>query len=177
MLAKAVAAALGDGLAARVPADFFLVPRDEAEPLARFLARPLRWDWPLLRERLRLPVGTMSSTPNLDFERFRRLADTGGSSLPIRPVMIVDAMEPYPAADLVVRLDVPAAVRRARIVARDVRWGTRVAERWAQLEASWTACDNVVSDLALDGERPLLENASVITGVVGEWRGIRQGGE
>lgn len=177
VLAKEVAGSFGDALAARVPADYFLVPRDADEPLARFLARPLRWDWALLGERLRLPVGTESSTPDVDFERLLRRGDTGGLTFPIRPVMIVDAMAPYPASGLVVRLDVPAGVRRARIVERDVRWGTRVIERWAHLEASWAACGDVVPDLTLDGERLVAENAGIIVSLVGERMGIREGGE
>lgn len=177
MLAKAVAAALGDGIAARVPADYFFVPRDADEPLSCFLSRPLQWDWALLRERLCLPAGSISSTPDADFERFVRRADTGGLPLPIRPVMIVDAMAPFQASDLVVRLDARAAVRRARVVERDVRWGTRVIERWAHLEASWAAYAEVVPDLELDGERPLPENIAVIVEQGGKRLGIPQGGQ
>ncbi len=177
MLAKAAAAALGDGIAARVPTDDFFLPRELDEPLSRFLLRPLQWDWQLLGERLRLPIGTMASTPDVDFKGFLRRADTGGLPLPIRPVMFVDAMEPFPGADLVIRLDVPAAVRRARIVERDERWGTRVIDRWAHLEASWAAHEHVVPDLALDGEQPLADNTALVCGLVGEQMGIRQGGE
>lgn len=177
VLAKAVAAALGDGIAARVPTDYFLFLRDLDEPLEQFLSRPLRWDWPLMEERFRLPVGTMSSTPDVDFDRFLRCADTGGLPLPIRPVMIVDAMAPFPGAELVLRLDVPAEARRGRIAARDVRWGTRVLERWSHLEATWASHEDAVPDVALDGERPLAENAALIIGLVGERLGIRQGGE
>jgi len=46
-LAKALAAQLEDGAAARVPTDYFLVPVAEGEPLAAYLGGPLRYDWAL----------------------------------------------------------------------------------------------------------------------------------
>jgi uridine kinase len=166
VLAKAVANALGDHVAARVPADYFFVPRALDESLATFLARPLAWDWPLLAQRLALPFGSVTSTPDVDFDAFLRRAGTGGIPLPIRPVMLVDAMGPYPEADVIVRLDVPAEVRRQRIVMRDERWGTRVQDRWAHLEATWQATTLGVPDLVLDGTRPLERNARAVLSIL-----------
>lgn len=162
MLAKAVADALGNEVAARVPADYFFVPREPDESLASYLGRPLVWDWELLLERLSLPLGTDTTTPDADFEGFTRLAVPGGRPLPIRPVMLIDAMAPFPAADLRVRLDVPATERRTRIVARDERWSTRVRDRWPHLEATWIAVPEVMPDVILDGTRPLEENVALL---------------
>lgn len=169
-LAKAVAARLGDGFACRVPTDHFFVPRQPAEPLERYLARPLAWDWALLRERLALPVGTEATTPDADFATFLRVAETGGRPMPIRPVMIMDAMAPYPDADIVVRVEAPDAVRRARIVERDARWGTRVQERWSHLEATWRAVTAGPPHLVLDGTRPLEANVGMLLDLINDRR-------
>jgi thymidylate kinase len=155
VVAKAVADALGESFAARVPTDYFLLPRRADERLERYLERPLRWDWPLLRERLALPIGTQSTTPDVNFETFTRIAASGGRSMPIRSVMIVDAMAPFPGADLVVRLDVPDAERRDRIAARDERWGTRVRDRWAHLQLTWSSVPHHQPDMVLDGTQPI----------------------
>lgn len=165
-LAKAVANAYGEHAAARVPADYFVLPRMTGESLATFLSRPLAWDWPLLARRLSLPPGSVTSTPDVDFDAFRRRADTGGLPLPIRSVMVIDAMEAYPEADIVVRLDVPADVRRERIASRDARWGTRVQDRWAHLELTWESVTAGVPDLVLDGTRPLEQNVEAMLSIL-----------
>lgn len=155
-LAKATAARLGLEIASRVPADYFFVPRPQTVSLEVYLTQPLRWDWDLLRERLALPVGTVTSTPDVDFVSFQRRADEGGLPLTIRPVMFCDAMEPYPQSDLVLLLEVPAEVRRARLEERDRRWGTVVADRWQHLEDTWRATSKeLIPDLVLDGTVPL----------------------
>lgn len=166
MLAKMVAESLGDEVASRVPTDYFFVPRDTDELLETSLRKPLTWDWDLLRERLSLPVGENATTPDADFETFTRLAESGGRPMPIRPVMLVDAMAPFPDAHLIVRLDVPADVRRERIAARDERWGTRVQDRWAHLEATWHAVPVVEPHMVLDGTRPLAENVAILRAMI-----------
>ena len=159
-VARALAVALGEETAARVPADSFLVPRPPGMPMAEYRARPLAWDWALLAERLALPLGTRTTTPDFDFDAFVRRDEIGGLPFTVRPLMIVDAMAPYPDADLTVRLDVPDEVRRERLIDRDRRWGTRVIDRWDQLEATWTAARAAagVPALELDGTRPIAES-------------------
>lgn len=160
-LAKAAAAQLGPEIASRVPVDYFFVPRPETVSLEVYFSHPLRWDWGLLRERLALPVGTETSTPDVDFVAFKRRADKGGLPLTIRPVMICDAMGPYPQSDLVVLLEVPDEVRRSRVEERDRRWGTVVADRWQHLEDTWRATSKeLIPDLVLDGTVPLTTLAS-----------------
>lgn len=176
-LAKAVAETLGEHVAARVPADYFVAPREPREPLDRFLEQPLKWDWRLLRERLSLPIGTDVTTPDVDFETFTRNAENGGRPLPIRPVMIIDAMAPFPGASLLVRLDVPDTVRRERIALRDKRWGTRVQDRWAHLETTWQAVQQAPPHLVLDGTDVLERNVAALVEAIGEGiRGTRQDG-
>lgn len=166
-LAKATAVLLGETVASRVPVDYFVVPRDQGESLAEFHARPMRWDWPLLSRRLALPMGTRTSTPDADFETFRRRGDVGGLPFAIRPVMLCDAMEPFPGSDLVVELDVPREERQRRIVERDARWGTRVADRIVHLDATWReASADVRPDLTLDGTLPLSRLAAELAGTI-----------
>lgn len=168
-LAKAVVRVLGDDVCDRIPADYFFVPRGQDESLERFLDRPMRWDWVLMDRRLSLPIGTVTSTPNVDFAEFVRFAEEGGLAFAIRSVMIVDAMALHPGADAVVRIDVPAEERARRLVERDQRWGTRVADRAAHLERSAFAAIRVESsDLVIDGTRPLAENARLLAGWIRE---------
>ena len=136
-LAKLTQSMLGDDLASRIPTDYFFMPRPANMPLTTFLEQPLRYDWELLRTRLRLPIGTPVETPDADFKVFTRVSDAGGRPFTIRPVMITDAMAACPDAGLVVVLDVPAVVRRDRIAARDIRWGTNVLANWKHLETTW----------------------------------------
>lgn len=162
-LAKALATELGDDVAARVPADYFLVPAPAGMPIGISHTRPLAWDWPLLRSRLALPMGTVTSTPVVDFDAFRRDADTGGLEFTIRPVMICDAMGAYPGSDFVVLLEVPDLLRRERILERDQRWGTRVADRWQHLEITWrVASTGLVPNLVMDGAIPVQIAAAVL---------------
>lgn len=163
-LAKRTAATLGEELACRIPTDYFFIPRGIGQPLPEFLNQPLRYDWPLLAERLAQPIGTILSTPEADFAGFRRLADSGGRPFTIRPVMIVDAMAAFPGADLLVRLDVPDDVRRERLRERDVRWGSHVSANWEHLAITWrTARDEMRRpDIALDGERAIELNAGAL---------------
>jgi uridine kinase len=161
-LAKAVAARLGDDLCARVPADYFIVPA--TQPLPEYFEQPLAYDWDLLEQTLAEPIGTTARTPGLDFTLFQRTATAEQRPFMIRPVMVVDAMYPYPGADLTVLVEVPESVRRARVAERDLRWNTDVAARWAHLELGRRHLERTTTsyDLRLSGEQPLAENAAVI---------------
>lgn len=163
-LALALVQQLGDEIASRVPADYFFVPRPALKSYESFLAVPLMWDWSLLASRLALPEGAVTSTPDADFETFRRFGDQGGPTFTIRPVMICDAMAPYPRSDVVVLMEAPTTVRRARLAERDRRWGTRVAHRWQHLERTWLAASvGVEPDIVLDAtELPCVTVASLI---------------
>ena len=161
-LAKALVGVLGEEHAARVPADYFLQPADG--PLAEYLRRPLRYDWGELRRALAGPLGTVATTPAFDFVAFRRLPGADARAFVVRPVLVVDAIYPCPGVDLTVLLSLPEAARKARVAERDRVWGTEVAARWAQLEASRAWLEGLPAryDLRLDGERPLVENAGAI---------------
>jgi len=158
-LAKALVAALGEDICARVPGDWFIVPA--AEPLATYFARPLRYDWAPLDRVVSTPVGALVALPAFDFVTFRRVSDDGGAPLVVRPVLVVDAMYPCPRADFTVLLRVGDEIRRARIVERDQRWGSSVVDRWEHLQASkaWLERQGVAYDLTLTGPVPLDEHA------------------
>jgi uridine kinase len=137
-LTKTLVERLGHERSVRIPADHYLVPASADEPLGEYLRRPLRYDWALLATVLALPDGNTVPYPNFDFERtgFQRLPGRGRKTFTLRRIAILDAMYPYPQADLRVRLCAPDAIRRARVAARDERWGTRVVDSWAQLEVT-----------------------------------------
>jgi uridine kinase len=130
-LAKELAARLGEERASRVSTDFFL-QSNPYPTLDEFFRHPLVYDWTLLAKRLQGAHGLARSTPQYDFIQFRRSAAEGGRPFTLRPIMILDAMLPYPAADFAFLIDTPDDVRRARIIARDQAWGTRVIDFWPQ---------------------------------------------
>ncbi len=125
-LAKQLVAHLGAEACSRVPTDYYLLPDPTGEILV--------YDWPLLAQTLTLPDGTEYTTPDFDFDRFIRRALIGGKPFCLRPVMVVDAMLPYPNADCTFLLEAPENERRRRITARDAVWRTRVIDRWNQNE-------------------------------------------
>ena len=167
-LAKRAQSVLGDDIVARIPTDYFFVPRPSNMPLTTFLKQPLRYDWELLRSSLREPIGTPVETPDADFAGFSRISDAGGLPFTIRPVMITDAMARFPDADLLVMLDAPGGVRRDRIEARDVRWGTSVLVNWEHLEMTWTEsrAGLPAPDLTLNGSRSLSLNADALARLI-----------
>ena len=79
-LAKAVAS-LAPDVAARVPVDWFFVPRTPEQSLDDFRSQPLRYAWALLDAALAAEDPACRSTPRSDFTEFRRAAENGG--LPI----------------------------------------------------------------------------------------------
>lgn len=163
-LAKRTAAELGEDVACRIPTDYFFVPRPADQSLLDFLRQPLRYDWPLLARHLAAPTGTVRSTPDADFTSFYRLAEGGGRKFVIRQVVIVDAIAAYPGGDLLVRLDVPDAVRRERLRERDIRWGTAVAANWEHLEITWRRAREEMRspEIVLDGECSIAVNAGAL---------------
>lgn len=76
-LARRTAAVLGDGIASRIPTDYFFTPRPVGQSLPVFLRQPLRYDWTLLAHLLALPIGSVVSTPDADFTGFRLPANRG----------------------------------------------------------------------------------------------------
>jgi uridine kinase len=176
-LARHTATLLGGQVATRVPTDYYIVPRCEEQSLADFLEQPLRWDWALLEEALRLPDECELTTPDFDFMSFVRRSDSGGKPFTIRPVILIDAMGTYPGADLVVRIDVPDAERVARMRARDERWGSDVSARWDHLQVSWAVARETMPavDIVLDGTLPLEHNARLLAEFIVQERLQRQG--
>ena len=148
-LAVALAATYGEW-ASRVPADYSLLP--PADP-----AGSLRWDWDRLLADLSRPLGTTVMTPAVDFTTLRRSEDGDRQSFVVRPLMLVDAMQPCPAADLIIRLAGPPDARRARLAERDRRWDTAVLDRWDRLEATVATTDLGPAAHVLDTRRPVAE--------------------
>jgi hypothetical protein len=76
----------------------------------------------------------------------------------VRRVLVVDALRPYPAADLRVRVRADDAVRRARVAERDL------VGRWNNLELTARAAPehDGVWDVHLDGAAVPAANARLV---------------
>lgn len=124
---------------ARVPVDYFFVPRADNQTPAEYFASPLAYDWVAVDHALDTRIGEQRSTPDCDFERFVRRSQFGG--LPIReaPVYVLDGMRPHPRCDFVVMFDLDSHEQRRRLIERDARWGTTVADRDENLAATFDA--------------------------------------
>lgn len=161
-LAKQLVEHLGADYCSRVPTDYYLLPGGATEPLT--------YDWQLLAQTLALPNNTQCTTPDFDFELFTRRAINGGRPFCLRPVMVVDAMQPYPQADYTFWLQAPEHERRRRITARDAIWQTRVIDRWNQNEKTLDSL--VVSmyhySMVLDGLEPVETNSQRIVELLRE---------
>lgn len=136
-LAQAIVRRLGDLQAARVPVDWYIEPRPPGMSIEEFKCLPVSFDWDILRRDLHHPVGTRIEPPNLDFTTFRRAPGLSGHQVVIRPLMLLDGMQPYPDADVVVLLDVSEDERYRRVKERDQEWGTTVHDRWSQVERTF----------------------------------------
>jgi energy-coupling factor transporter ATP-binding protein EcfA2 len=169
-LTKALVGRLGPARCARVPGDYFIAPRPPDEALERYFRRALEYDWLLLGERLAAPPDTVLTTPDFDFEAFRRRAPHGGRSFAAREVMLVDAMYPYPGAAVSILVSAGEARRRERVAGRDLVWGTAVAGRWGHLEATRRALEALCAgrrfDLVLDGEAALAANVEAARALI-----------
>lgn len=158
-LAKALAVRLGDARASRVPCDYFLKPNPYAT-LAPYALTPLAYDWDLIETCLTGVDGAERSAPSFDFNGFKRVAISGGPGFTLRPVMILDAMLPYPRADVIIRVYLPEDLRRQRIIARDAIWGTRVIDYWQHHQRTLTFAERIAlpACLELDGREPVEHN-------------------
>jgi len=154
-LAKAIAQNHHDVI--RLPGDWYILPRRVGESLETFHARPFAWDWARLRDDLETPVGEWLYPPNLDFTTFTRNPGSSGMEVRMSPIVLIDAMRPYPAAHRCVAVTVNTSERGRRIIARDQQWGTRVQDRLAQLEATWSISHERAADLVLDNNGDLDE--------------------
>lgn len=142
---------------ARVPADFFIVPRPAGTTLEEFCSCPLDYDWPAV-DRAIAAHGPGRSTPDFDFEAFTRVADTGGIEIAEAPVAVLDGMRPHPNADFTVMCELDPGEQQRRLASRDARWGTRVRNRSAQLTLTFEAG---MSDLSGPADLVLPAEASV----------------
>lgn len=152
-LAVRLVADLGPAFADRVPTDWYLLSGERGQSGATGYG----WDWERLAADLRGPCGQEVRTPAFDFTAMRRSESGSVKVFVLRPIMIVDAMRPFPGADLTIWLDVPAGARRERLAQRDQRWGTTVLDRWHLLEASHAMGAPAPADIVLDGRLPLAE--------------------
>jgi uridine kinase len=161
-VAKALVCELGAQFCVRIPGDLFLTPAQGT--LDEYWRQPLRYDWVMLARVLTAPDGAVVGLPDFDFERFVRRSDSGGREVMLRRIRVVDALLPYPRADMTVRLFAPAECRRARIIARDAVWGSHVMKRWDALERAGATRNYSARpiDLELSGLREAHDSAALI---------------
>jgi len=163
-LAKAVAS-LAPDVAARVPVDWFFVPRAPEQSLDAFWSQPLRYDWPLLDAAVAAEDPAHRSTPRCDFAEFRRTAEHGGLPIAHAPVYLLDGMRPHPRCDAVVLLTLDQQTQRARLTQRDREWGTNLAQRTSHLRITHEQGSADLAgppDLVLDATAPLADNARTL---------------
>ena len=168
-LAKAVSIAVDEDRCTRIPTDYFANFAAAASTDASgLLTGTLTYDWVRLDEVLDQPLGTIVTTPDVDFERLVRRSPDGGLAFVVRQIMLTDAFPPHPSASIRIRLTAPESTRRNRVIERDTRWGSRVIDRWQHLEATWddVAGKSGAPDLDLSGEDPIGVNAARIAAVI-----------
>lgn len=142
---------------ARVPVDFFFVPRAETTSMDDYLSRPFSYDWDAV-DRVLTATGADRSTPDCDFSTFRWRAPAGGLPVASAPVMVLDGMRPHPRCELLIMLELDPDTQAERLQERDKRWGTTVAGRRAHLDATFTqGCAELPRnpDLRLDARAPI----------------------
>jgi uridine kinase len=158
-LAKALAEHYGAERAVRIQTDLFLQPNPFAT-LAEYRRCPLKYDWGLLRSLLAEESGSEIALPDFDFNTFRRIADRGEKRVRLAPLVILDGMLPYPAADYTICVALPDDQRQERIRERDARWKTWVIDAWEQhqLTLQMMADSHPSFDLVVDGQLTIAEN-------------------
>jgi len=158
-LAKRLVERLGPRAAVRIATDDYL--RSNPYPsLAEFCRHPLQYDWELLQAALAEPDGTCLTAPNYDFVHFARISMQGSRSFILRPIVVLDAMIPYPQSHLTILLRCPAQERRRRLIERDRRWQTQVIDFWElhQLTLADLLQSEPRFDLEIDGLQPIETN-------------------
>lgn len=162
VLSKLLVDRLGSDTAVRIPGDRYLMLAEE--PLDLYLRRPIRYDWRLLNRALDVPDGTVVLTPSVDFQQFVRREQPDRRPFITRPVLVVDAIEPYPAATIRVYIDAPSEIRRARLIARDAVRGSRSADQWEQLELTRSHLErcHIEYDVVLSGMDAPAVNVEIV---------------
>lgn len=162
-LGKCVCDNLGPGLAAKIPTDFYL-KSNRFTSLEEFFKHPLEYDWELIDAALQEKDGAILTTPDYDFISFQRTTLQGNRTWQLRPIIIIDAMIPYPGANLTVFLDVPDLQRRERIIQRDKVWKKEVIRYWEQhqITLNYVKSLDKAFDLILDGMLPVEQNAKTV---------------
>ena len=155
-LSKMICEQVGHQWSTRIPTDYYLLP-NKFLSIDEFFKHPLEYDWELIDRALLENDGQILSTPDYDFVRFQRITLEGGRSYVMRPLVIIDAMLPYPKSNLAVFLDVPDDERRRRIIARDNIWQTQVISNWEQHQLTLDFAKNldIIYDIIVDATQPI----------------------
>ena len=156
---------------ARVPVDFFFVPRPAGVTVPRYVAAPFSYDWDAV-DRALSRTGAERSTPDCDFETFVRRSESDGLPINEAPIYLMDGMRPHPRCDFLVMLELNPNEQRRRLVERDARWHTNVADRESHLAATFAAgCAELPRepDLRLSATSEIEANAARLIGALMVW--------
>jgi uridine kinase len=172
-LAKGVVERIGADRSVRIPADYYLRP-NPYPTLQEFFQHPLEYDWELLARVLQERDGQILQVPDYDFLNFRRVSLAGRFHFLMRPIVLIDAMMPYPGAQLSILLDAPEFERKKRIIERDQRWKTQVILNWEQHQRTLEAAvrQKVVYDMALDAMQPVEKNVDTVFTFIRDWLNV-----
>jgi hypothetical protein len=149
---------------ARVPVDYFFSPRPGGVPFDQYFAQPLEYDWAAVDAAL-ASTGPRRTTPDCDFDQFTWRSPTGGRPIRRAPIYLLDGMRPHPGCSFLVVLELDATTQHRRLVERDLRWGTRVADRCQHLAMTYAAGLRELPrppDLRLSGTDTLATNAHAV---------------
>lgn len=146
---------LGPTRACQVPADWYLLDADANANANASRASRYGWDWTRFGNDLDGPDGTEIRRPSFNFSTMRRSPEGVLKTFTLCQIMIVEAMQLSPPADLIVFLAVPSSERRRRLAERDRRWANDVLGRRDQLETSRLNPESTGADLVPDGQLPL----------------------
>lgn len=151
-------------LIARVPADFFFIPRPPDQSIEGYLAAPFSYDWAGI-DRAVTAAGAERSSPDCDFTTFRRRSPHGGLPIGQGPVLVLDGMRPHPRCDLLVLLQIDAETQQQRLIDRNRQWGAAVATRTEHLAATFKTGITEMPrdpDLVLSATDPMEHNDAAV---------------
>lgn len=161
-LVRALASAYGEATATAINADSY------SEDLGGRCPSEMRADFALLARHLSHPLGTVCACPDYDFHAGRRTAaESSWNRFTIRPLLFVDHMYPFPAADVFLQVLAPREIAVARVAERNPdfpEWPALLDKHWERIarpsEAGLPA--HFAERLVLDGLCPVAENVGIV---------------
>lgn len=150
----------------RLVGDLYLKSRGDI-PLGEYFSNDY-YDWDLVTAQLRQPEGSSVSSPGFNFDTFQRDPIQNVVSTTIKPIMIVDALFPYPGADFHILVEVDDLIRRERNEESQKRrnlttWMQYNRDHWDELSEQIEKYYTIVSpNYTLRGDTSMEESVNTI---------------